>query len=214
MMGEEANVHFLRVEKGSTVPVIGVDWEAEPKVRERIRAVKFQSAPAEANRAYREINKRLVEDNASGVLIDPNASKVIRFPGREGANKVEFGPIVQAGTLQGVPVRLGGENDPVPVHLDDGNEKYIVWARRSLAKEIATHLFTSLVRVSGNGRWIRDSTGEWRMIGFVANSFEVIPEGNIRVNIAELRAIPAKWKNSKDPLAELMAIRNGDSRPQ
>src|SRR5215469_3602556 len=76
MMGETANVHLARIDKGSTVPVIRVDWEAEPKVRERIRAVKFNEGPLEAQRAFREINKKLVEDNANGVLIDPGRTKI------------------------------------------------------------------------------------------------------------------------------------------
>ncbi len=213
MMGQESNVHFVRVEKGSTVPVIRVDWEAEPKVRERLRAVKFNEGPAEARRAYREISKRLVEDNANGVLIDPSASKVLRFPGRDAANQTEFGPITQDGVVQGVPIKIGGENDPVPVHLEDGSEKSIVLAPRSLAKDMAPYLFTSLVRVHGMLRTFRNKMGEWELLSFHARSFELVPEGDIRSNIAELQSIPAKWKSRKDPLADLMAIRSG-GRPQ
>jgi hypothetical protein len=213
IMGQESSVHFARVEKGSTVPVIRVDWEAEPKVRERLRAVKFNEGPAEARRAYREINKRLVEDNANGVLIDPSANKVLQFRGRDAANQIEFGPISQAGTVQGIPIKIGGENDPVPVHLEDGSEKSIVLASRALAKDLAPHLFTSMVRIHGMMRAIRNRMGEWELLAFHARSFELIPEGDVRSNIAELQAIPAKWKSRKDPLAELMAIRSG-GRPQ
>ena len=49
IMGESANVHLVRIEKGSTAPIIRVDWEAEPKVRERLRAVKFNEGPLEAH---------------------------------------------------------------------------------------------------------------------------------------------------------------------
>lgn len=86
MMGQEASVHLMRIENGSTVPIISVDWEAELKVQDRLRAVKFNEGPAEAQRAFKEINKRLVQDNANGVLIDPSETKVIRFPGVDGAN--------------------------------------------------------------------------------------------------------------------------------
>ena|ERR1700679_857976 len=213
MMGENANVHLVRVDKGSTVPVIKVDWEAEPKVRERLRAVKFNEGPLEAIRAYKEINRKLVEDNANGVLIDPGKTKVIRFPGRDGANQPEFGPITQAGVFQGIPIRVGGERDPVPVHLEDGETTHIVLAPRRIAKQIAPYLFASVIRIDGKGRWLRNKMGEWVMLHFVASGFEVLPEGDLRSNVAALRAIPAAWKDSDDPLADLIALRTGE-RPQ
>jgi hypothetical protein len=213
MMGESANVHLVRVDKGSTIPVIKVDWEAEPKVRDRLRAVKFNEGPLEAQRAYKEINRRLVEDNANGVLIDPSSTKVIRFPGRSGANQPEFGPITQPGVFQGIPIKVGGERDPVPVHLEDGDETHIVLAPRRIAKQIAPHLFTSILRVEGKGRWLRNKMGEWEMLGFTATGFEVLPDGDLRSNVDALRAIPAAWKDSDDPLADLMALRTAE-RPQ
>ena len=213
MMGESANVHLVRVDRGSTVPVIKVDWEAEPKVRERLHAVRFNEGPLEARRAYKEINRKLVEDNANGVLIDPGRGKVIEFPGRDGANQPEFGPIRQDSVFQGIPIRVGGEHDPVPVHLEDGEDKHIVLAPRRIAKQIAPYLFTSVVRIEGKARWIRNRMGEWEMREFYAQSFEVLSEGDIRSDVARLRTIPADWKDREDPLGDLMALRCGE-RPQ
>ena len=210
MMGETANVHLSRVDKGSTVPVICVDWEAEPKVKERLRAVKFNEGPLEAQRAYKEINKKLVEDNANGVLIDPNRAKVIKFPGRDGANQPEFGPIRQHDVFQGIPIRVGGEMSDVPIHLADGEETHIVSAPRRIAKQIGQHLFTSVVRVEGVGRWMRNRLGEWEMRDFYVQDFQVLKEGDIRSDISRLRAIPAKWKEDQDPLGELVALRTGE----
>jgi len=213
MMGEEASVHLARVSKGSTVPIIRVDWEAEPKVRERLRAVKINEGPSEPRRAFKEINRRLVEDNAVGVLIDPHATTLMRFPGRDAANQVEFGPIIQNDVFQGIPIRIGGESDPVPIHLEDGESKHIISAPRRIAKEIAPHLFTAVVRIQGRARWIRNRIGEWEMLSFYAQSFEILPEGSVRSNIDTLRAIASKWKETEDPLADLEAIRTGE-RPQ
>ncbi len=213
MMGESANVHLARVDGGSTVPVIRVDWEAEPKVRDRLRAVKFNEGPLEAQRAYREINRKLVQDNANGVLLDPGKSKVIKFPGRDAATQPEFGPIRQSAVFQGIPIRIGGELDPVPVHLEDGNEKHIVMAPRRIAKQLGEHLFSSVVRIEGKGRFLRDRTGEWIMQDFYAQSFEVLNEGDIRSDISRLRSVPGAWKEIEDPLSELSTIRNGE-RPQ
>lgn len=209
MFGNNSYVHLARIEQGSTVPVVLVDWEAEPKVRERIRAIRNHEAVDEAQQAAKDLDRRLLQDNARAALVDPTGSKVFRFRGRENATKMEFGPISQAGVFQGIPIKVGGENDPVPVHLEDGRDKTIVLAKRSLAKEIAQHLFTSVVRVEGTGRWLRHTDGEWEMLSFHATSFKVIEDASIRKNIDGLRQVPAEWKNLEDPLAELEQIRRG-----
>jgi len=210
MMGEEASVHLSRVEEGSTIPIILVDWEAEPKVRERLTAVKLNEGPSPPRRAFKEINRCLVQDNAAGVLIDAHATKVIKFPGRHAANQIEFGPINQTAVFQGIPIMIGGKSDPVSIHLEDGDDRHIIAAPRRIAKEIAQHLFTAIVRIEGKGRWVRNRIGEWEMSSFYAQSFEVIPPGDVRTNIETLRAIPAAWKGADDPLADITAIRTGE----
>jgi hypothetical protein len=209
IFGYNSYVHLARIEGGSTVPIVQVDWEAEPKVRERLRAVRTREAPEEAQQAARDIDRRLLQDNAKAALVDPTGSKVLRFCGRENAKKLEFGPITQPGVFQGIPIKVGGENDPVPVHLEDGKDKTIVLARRSLAKEIAQYLFTSVVRVEGTGRWIRHTDGEWEMLSFQATSFKVIEDASLRQNVDDLRQVSADWKKLEDPLAELEQIRRG-----
>jgi hypothetical protein len=161
-------VHFNRIEAGSTTPVIRVEWEAEPKVRERVHKIKTKDAPEDVLKAEREINRMLAEDNAIGVLQDPVGGKVLQFPGRELLKKLVFGPITQPGVFQGVPISVGGERDPVPIHLEDGKEKHIVWARRTVAKDIAQYLFTAPIRVEGTGRWIRHADGEWELLDFTS----------------------------------------------
>jgi hypothetical protein len=210
MMGHESSVHLSRIETGSTVPIIRVDWEAEPKVRERLLAVKVNQGPAEARRAYKEINKRLIEDNANGILIDPSLTNIISFPGRDGANQPQFGPVAQPGVFQGILIKLGGENDPVPVHLQDGDEKHIVLAQRRIAKQLAVHLFGPVIRVEGNGRWQRNRMGDWEMLEFRVTNFDVLPDGGLKSGVEALRAIPAAWKDSDNPIEDLLRIRAGE----
>ena len=42
-----------------------------------------------------------------------------------------------------------------------------------------------------------------------AESFQVIENADLRKNIAELRSIESGWKQIKDPLTKLDAIRRG-----
>jgi hypothetical protein len=211
MFGEEKSVHFLRVEHGSTVPILSIEREAEPKVRARLRAVRHKEAPEDAMKAATQLNDRLAMDNATGELLDPAGAKLMAFPGRDRALSLEYGPFSQAGTLQGIPIKVGGENDPVPIHLEDGTNKHICWVKRTLAKEIAAHLFTCAIRVEGTGRWIRHADGEWELIHFIAHSYAVLQDsGGLRNTLNNLRAIPAEWKNLEDPIAELERLRNPD----
>jgi len=210
LLGNEKSVHpGDRLEVGSTILVAKVEWEAEPKVRERLLAVRSRSANDRAMEASARLDDRLAQDNAKGSIADPSGSKVIVFPGRDRFQMPAFGPVQQPGTFQGVPIKIGGENDPVPVHLEDGNEKYIVHAKRGLAKEIAEHLFTDVIRVEGTGSWTRTASGAWEMRSFLATSMYVIEDADIRKNIGELRSIESGWKKAKDPLKQLDRLRHG-----
>jgi hypothetical protein len=210
LLGNEKSVHpGERLEEDSTVLVAKVELEAEPKVRERLRAVRTRDANDRAMEAAARLDDRLAEDNAKGEIVDPAGAKVIEFPGRDRFQMPAFGPIQQRGTFQGVPIKIGGENDLVPVHLEDGRDKQIVLAKRSLAKQLAPHLFTSVVRVEGVGRWTRTASGAWEMLSFTADSFQIVDDADIRKNIGELRSIESGWKQSKDPLEKLDAIRRG-----
>src|ERR1700693_346222 len=83
LLGEYKSVHFVRLTKGSTRLVHAIEYEAEPKIRERVQSVRNQDGPIEAQQAARRIDQRLAKDNASGTLIDPTAAKIIEFPGRK-----------------------------------------------------------------------------------------------------------------------------------
>ncbi len=69
VFGNNNSVHLLKIEGGSTVPVLLVEWEAEPKVRDRLRAIKSHEAPEEAQQAAKDIDRRLLQDNARAVSI-------------------------------------------------------------------------------------------------------------------------------------------------
>ncbi len=209
LFGEEQNVHLIRIEKGSAVPLMLVDLEAEPKVRERVQAVRQHSGPGEAQRAAAQIDERLRTDNAKAAILDPSGAKILTFPGRDLNKLLEYGPFNQPGTFDGIPIRIGGEQDSVPVHLEGRDQIYICWAKRSLAKEIAQYLFTTAIRVEGTGRWTRHRDGEWKLVTFTIRDYTPLPDVSLRESINKLRLIPAEWKQMDDPLGELMRIRHG-----
>ncbi|HZE73147.1 MAG TPA: hypothetical protein VE135_26870 [Pyrinomonadaceae bacterium] len=211
LFGNTDDVHLDKIAEGSTEPILLVEREAEVKVRERLQAVRANDGPEDAMRAHKNINERLREDDGKGSIIDPIRRKILIFQGRDLNKLLEYGPFTQPGTLEGTPIKIGGEQDWVPVHLEDslGAVRWC-WARRSLARDIAQHIFTSVIRVDGTARWLRKRDGEWDMVSFRAKGFTVLDSDiTLRESIDHLRAIPAKWKELDDPLGELKKIRHG-----
>jgi hypothetical protein len=209
LFGEESGVHLIAIEGGSTCPVMLVDWEAEPKVVDRITKARNKEGPEEAIRAVENIDFRLLRDNATADLLNPTRNKLIEFEGARRPKPIEWPSINQAAELYGIPIAVGGKGDPVPIHLLDGtNEQYLL-AERSKAKEIAIHLFSATLRVTGRGRWRKLPTGAWDLERFIIEDFEVTKTVSFDEAIADLRGIDATWKRLEDPLTVLEDIRTG-----
>jgi hypothetical protein len=208
LFGQEPNVHLVSIEESSTCPVVLVDWEAEPKVVDRIMKARDKEGPEEAIGAIERIDARLVKDNASAELLGPSRSRVLEFPGAKVKRPI-WPSVNQAAELYGIPIAVGGKGDPVPVHLLDGNEEYYLLAERGRAKKIAEYLFTATLRVIGRGRWRRLPTGGWDLERFVIEGHEVIKIVTFDNAVRELRGIDAAWKHEEDPLSILREIRSG-----
>ena len=82
LLGEQEHVHFSHLENGSAVLVSNIDELALPKVAERVQKVREGRAPKEAMQAFRTLDGLLAKDNAVAVLIPPDCTNVIEFPGR------------------------------------------------------------------------------------------------------------------------------------
>jgi len=209
MLGEDKSIHLIEIEDGSCVSVMLVEPEAEPKILERADAIERKEAPPEAMRAAANFDEKLRKDNGKAEFIGPTGSNLIIFPGRERVEPLTYGPFNQPGVLIGIPILVGGKNDPVPVHLEGKDGTFDCLARRDTAREIAPHLFNDVIRVEGVGRWVRRPTGEWEMLKFTIKYFKPLADVTLRNTIKRLRAIPAEWKEKEDPLGEIMSIRHG-----
>jgi hypothetical protein len=193
-----------------------VEHEAYPKVRTRVHDVKRGEGPADARRAYDALNRRLAADNASAALVEefePTApdARVLDFPGRKRFVESEYGPLTQPGTVQRVVIMLGGENEPVPVHLHDGDQIYICRANRPIIKELGAYIYGPPIRVEGNGRWFRDAMGAWTMKSFQIASWILLEDITLSSVVAKLRQAPGNWKKQTNALDTLRALRSDES---
>jgi hypothetical protein len=115
----------------------------------------------------------------------------------------------QNGTLDGIVIRIGGRGPVVPVHLDAGTAIYSqCQAGRGLAKRLAAHIFTSEVRVTGQGRWYIDEGGNWVLDRFTIHDFDVLDSTPLTAVVAALRGVPGSgWDDVADPWADLNDMR-------
>ena len=160
LLGEKASVHFVRLDHGSTQLIHRIDPEAVPKVEERIGLVKTGNGPKEAQNAAAEIDRRLAADNASGALVEDSGTEIIPFPGINRFIEPEFGPFNEPGSIDGIVIRVGGQRNTVPIHLETetGFESHCE-TTRDIAKELAKQIYGPQIRCIGVGRWYRDRTG-------------------------------------------------------
>ena len=212
LLGRSDQVHFVRLEEGSTVLVQTVEPEAKSEVDERIQSLAYIDPPDnDVFRAFSTLDRYLAEDNATGSLHESGGAEVIRFPGFKRPAPVTFGAFNQFGVLDGVLIRIGGRDDTVPVHLRDGERIHLCNATREMARRLAVHLYGQTLRVQGDGRWERDADGGWVMKRFNITNFEELDDAPLGQVVQRLREVDGSdWKDIEDPVVELRHLRGNE----
>lgn len=212
LLGESAQVHFRDVVSGSAVLVADVDEPAQPKVRDRVRAVRDGVGPKDAQTAFHALDDLLRKDDATGLLTIDTGAIVLPFPGRERPEPIAFGPFRQDGTLDGQVIRIGGKDDTVPVHLRDGDMIHTgLFADPELARQIAQHFRSSTLRVHGTGTWFRSGEGTWELRSFRIKSFKVLSDQPLNKIVDSLRQVEGnRWNEVPDPVRTLLEGRRGE----
>jgi len=206
ILGEDQAVHLVELDEGSTVLVHKIDNEAVPKIRDRAAAVQGGTAPAEAMRSYRKVNKMLRDDNGAAALLE-GVAEILEFPGNR-ASAPPFMTVNERGEIDGEVVRVGGMGDPVPVLLStEGHTVSGCWARRAIAKPLALRLFEP-VRLFGEGRWVRNPVGQWSLAAFRIDSFKELDDESLSETVNKMRGI-AGLAFGDNVIAELLADRHG-----
>lgn len=210
LFGHEDHVHFVRVAKGSAMPLVAVDESALAAVRARLHASARDDGPPELVKARRDLNSLLRDNETSARLIDPAGSDILVFPGCKTPICEEV-TVTEQATLRGVVKAVGGRDNSVPVLLEVEPREYrSCSAPPEIAREIV-RFYEQEIEVEGRGKWRRDRDGEWRMEAFRITEFGPLQD---RAGVVDtLRAMDAVqgsgWNDLDDPLAELDRLRHG-----
>jgi hypothetical protein len=117
LLGNEDNVHFLRVDDGSANCAMEIDAEIEPTISERVRQAQNGLGPKEAVKAFKTIRYYLDEDDTSAFMEWDKGEVLIEFPRKSRGAEETFGPFWEDGSLDGMLIKIGGMDETVPVHL-------------------------------------------------------------------------------------------------
>lgn len=206
LLGNEASVHFDRVEKSSAALVSYSDHTATPKIRQRLEEIIEGTAPKPAIKSNTILDDMLLADNAVG-YVDLGESKLIEFPGRKRAPLQRIGPVRRKSSLDGQIFQIGGKDETINVHLrnpQSPNETYRCEVSISLARKLAPHFLLGIVRMFGEGDWYRTDTS-WLMSpnSFSAYDFEPLVECGLDKTINSVRDIFADIKTNAAMLEQL-----------
>lgn len=211
LYGEQDNVRFVKVRKGSAVLVSKVSEPARPKVERRLLEVCSGLGTREAVDAYKRLDDMLALDNATAVIRGLEQNQVVQFPGRDRPKPVEYGLIKEDGAIEGEIVRIGGRDQTIHVTLQDGETVYsTIETSRDMARQLGRLIFGPTVRLWGTGTWRRAPEQSWHLEKFVVARYEEV-ETTLNDAIDKLQAIDgSQWGDQADPVASLIASRQGD----
>jgi hypothetical protein len=211
LVGPNSEVRFEKVGKGSAALISVAPEEFIPEVRARIVAAKNGDGQVDAIRGFAGIRAMLAQDKTTG-RIKESRHKILEFPR---PRVPQYSAISEDGALEGVLIKIGGRDETIPVHLQDGARFYKCQTTRAKAKELAPFLFGDPIRVTGKGKWTRNEVGAWDMTEFRISDFEKLNSDEIQQVLERLRQIPGSgWDNIDDPLSELDRIRKGTDKIQ
>ena len=218
LLGEKEFVHFDHLEEGSTVLAAVVDKEAIPKVGERIAALERGDAPDDLRKYFTSIDSRLSQDNANGALRayadhDEDGADVILFPGCERPKPMDYGVISERGSIDGIPISIGGKDRTKHIRLHDGEQEYTgIDLTVELAAKISDEqcLFRKVIRLHGAGSWYRTLDGEWELRKFKVDDYEVLDDTSLAETLNQLRAVNGSgWSEDEHAQEFLEGLRGG-----
>jgi hypothetical protein len=200
MFGEDENVHFVRLEDGSTSVVAKIDAGVpSQRVQSRVIAIRDGRASETAMRAFRRVDDMVGEDGGPARLIY-GASVVLRFPGRQIVRDRIFS-ITERGAVTGRLYALIEESTgQLRARIRPSGDNYVPCTADPSVGRDMRNFFMDAVRAYGLGTWARTLGGEWTCRSLHVETVQPVKDVSLREAINSLRATEADWPS--DPLAD------------
>jgi len=218
MLWHSGSVHFNRLETGSTVNILRVQKEDAPKVHDRIERIAKGEAANDAVAAFDELNLLLRDDNAVGKLSRKGGDSitktlVLSFLGRDMPRQPTYGPFTETAVIEGELVRIGGKDKSAHAQIiDPEGTPWTGEMSRDLARRMAPYLYKgSILRVTGDARWERRESGNWKLNSFKILDFEVLQDDTLEAATERLRGLRKTDWDSVDDVDAFITAARGES---
>jgi len=212
LLGNDPDVRFAGLVKGSAVLRACVAGQAESGVRVRLLQAKTLPDSPAAGQAQK-FGRILLRDGLRAELLDRKNNKILEFDGVVASNEPAKEVIVQdSGTIDGIVVGIEGADDTVHVRLRDmdGSEARVIFRDLAQAREMARRFRGAPVRVHVHGTWKRSPDGVWATNKVYADHFEDLDEESALEVFEKLRSIPGNgWSDIENPLDAWRSLREG-----
>jgi hypothetical protein len=207
LLGHEDCVHFVRLERSSTVVVTKTNLPAvASKIEARVKAARRGDGPLEPSRAYETINNMLAEDGKSARFCRGSAV-IINFPGTIRATPTVI-KVQDTGSVTGYLYMLYEQKDGFHARLRVSADTSLqCTCSKDALLELKECLFGA-VRVYGNGRWKRADDGSWLPISLKIERVQRVSTAPLRDVIDSLRKLDIAWP--EDPLGVLVELNEED----
>lgn len=125
---------------------------------------------------------------------------------------INYGLITEPGSLEGIPISIGGGNQTSYIILQDEDKIYSpIDLSHELAMKLtdAKCLYLKTVRLNGVGLWNRTVKGEWELKNFRVHDFEILHNEPLSKIVGRLRSVPGSgWEDVDDPDRFLRDLRS------
>lgn len=192
LIGEKDRVHFEKLKAGSTILAIRVQPEARVRSRRRIQEARSAEKDHPTYKPFHRINSMLRDDGAEGKIYSGSAD-IIKFPGVKQPLPQVVGPFNKHTELDGVLVRIGGKDKIAHALIEDADG--VIWScevDRDMARRLAPYLFGQPLRLTGEGRWLRNIEARWELVKFRPSEFTPLKRETLGDSIAAIRKLGIK----------------------
>jgi len=200
VVGAPQDLHLVRIEASSTMPVFSVQVPVAIQARQRAAEIRTGGGTDRQRAAYNQIRQMIRKDSGRPASLKDRTGVILDFP--PAPEELESASTVrQATTFDGSLMRLGGVGDPVPVQMQDLNGEVFSGfsAPRTIAKSIAPLIFEP-IRVTGIGEWERTPQGVWKLNRMSIQAYEPLSNETLAEVFQKLRLAPVIWPPDADDL--------------
>lgn len=189
LLGAPESVHFKEVLDKSVSIVAIAEAQSVAIISPRVREAAQNGNDADAAAPWRRLNEFLAEDGWTAELPLPKGGELISFPGKAKASKA-IRSVTQHTAIQGRLIRIEGGGDTVKIGLEiDGDLTAAGISLNATAAIQLAHRFHQFVRLSGEGKWSRNTNGTWSLDSLKATSFEVLEDEPLQETLGKLKEL-------------------------